>query len=96
MFSAATKVFMYDADNFKGRGLPISARYGKDCRYALALYVDGEKVLLANPRINGWTHCNPVICFRGKEKKTYHVEVRMQPGDEDKDFTILGFGYVED
>lgn len=59
------------------------------------VYVDGEKVLFANPRINGWTHCNPAICFRGREKKTYHVEVRMQPGDEEKDFTILGFGYVE-
>lgn len=60
------------------------------------VYVDGEKVLLANPRINGWTHCNPAICFRGREKKSYHVEVIMQPGDENKDFTILGFGYVED
>ncbi len=60
------------------------------------VFVDGEKVLLANPKLNGWTHCNPAICFRGRERKTYHVEVRMQPGDEDKDFTILGFGYVED
>lgn len=60
------------------------------------VYVDGEKVLFANPRVNGWTHCNPLICFRGREKKQYHVEVRMQPGDEEKAFTILGFGYVED
>ena len=59
------------------------------------VFVDGEKVLLANPHINGWTHCNPLICFRGRERKKYHVEVRMQPGDENKDFTILGWGYVE-
>ena len=59
------------------------------------VYVDGEKVLTANPRLVGWIHCDPVICFRGKPKKTYHVEVKMQPGDEDKEFTILGFGYVE-
>lgn len=59
------------------------------------VYVDGEKVLLADPHINGWTHDNAQICFRGREKKCYHVEVRMQPGDEEKDFTILGFGYVE-
>lgn len=58
------------------------------------VYVDGEMVLFADPRINGWTHCNPRICFRGREEKSYHVEVRMQPGDEEKDFTILGFGYV--
>ncbi len=59
------------------------------------VYVDGEKVLFADPHINGWTHCNPLICFRGRESKKYHVEVRMASGDEDKDFTILGFGYVE-
>lgn len=59
------------------------------------VFVDGEKVLIADPKVNGWTHCNPLICFRGREKKKYHVEVRMCPGDENKDFTILGFGYVD-
>ena len=59
------------------------------------VFVDGEKVLLADPHLNGWTHCNPLICFRGRERKSYHVEVRMVPGEEGKDFTILGFGYVE-
>lgn len=59
------------------------------------VWVDGEKVLTVDPRKNGWTHCNPLICFRGRECKQYHVEVRMAPGDEDKWFTILGFGYVK-
>ena len=59
------------------------------------VYVDGEKVLTYDPHQVGWTHCNPVIIFRGKECKNYHVEVRMCAGDEKKDFTILGFGYVE-
>ena len=59
------------------------------------VYVDGEKVLTYDPHQVGWTHCNPVIVFRGKERKNYHVEVRMCEGDEKKDFTILGFGYVE-
>ncbi len=59
------------------------------------VYVDGEKVLTADPHINGWTHCNPLICFRGRGRKTYHVEVKPAPGQEDKDFTILGFGYVK-
>lgn len=58
------------------------------------VWVDGEKVLDADPHVNGWTHCNPAICFRGSERKTYHVEVRMAPGQEDKDFTILGWGVV--
>lgn len=59
------------------------------------VFVDGEEVLLADPKINGWTHCNPLICFQGRERKTWHVEIKMQPGDEDKEFTILGFGIVD-
>ena len=59
------------------------------------VWADGEKVLVADPHINGWTHCNAVICFRDKECGPHHVEIRMVDGDEDKEFTILGFGYVE-
>ncbi len=58
------------------------------------VWVDGEKVLHADPHVNGWTHCNAQICFKGRERKKYHVEVKMAPGMEDKDFTILGFGVV--
>ncbi len=58
------------------------------------VFVDGEEVLLADPKVNGWTHCNPLICFQDRERRTWRVEVRMQPGDEDKEFTILGFGIV--
>lgn len=58
------------------------------------VWADGEKVLFADPHINGWTHCNAVICFREKERKSHHVEVRMAEGQADKKFTILGFGYV--
>ena len=57
--------------------------------------VDGERVLSVNPRLVGWTHCNALICFRGRERRKYHVEVRMQKGEEEKNFTVLGFGYVE-
>lgn len=59
------------------------------------VWVDGKHVLTADPHVNGWTHCNPLICFRGAPRRQYHVEVRMAPGDENKEFTILGFGYVE-
>lgn len=57
-------------------------------------YVDGEKVRTIDPKEVGWTHCNALILFRGGEKKQHHVEIRMKAGDEDKPFTILGFGYV--
>lgn len=57
-------------------------------------YIDGEKVRNIDPREVGWTHCNALILFRGGERKQHHVEIHMQAGDEDKQFTILGFGYV--
>lgn len=60
------------------------------------LCVDGEPVLTLDPKKNGWTHCNAVICFRELERKKRRVEIRMLPGEEDKEFTILGFGYVEE
>lgn len=69
-----------------------SADIGVGCAQ---VWADGEKVLDADPHINGWTHCNAVICFREKERKSHHVEVRMAKGQSDKKFTILGFGYVE-
>lgn len=58
------------------------------------VFVDGEKVLTVDPRKNGWTHCNPLICFADRKQALYHVEVKMAAGDENKDFTILGFGVV--
>lgn len=69
-----------------------SADIGVGCA---EVWADGEKVLFADPHINGWTHCNAVICFKEKERKSHHVEVRMAEGQADKKFTILGFGYVE-
>ena len=60
------------------------------------VYVDGELVLTVDPHIVGWQHCNSLICFRDREEKSYHVEVKMKKGDEDKKFTILGWGYVRE
>lgn len=58
------------------------------------IFVDGTLVLSADPHEVGWTHCNPVIILRAAENKVHHVEIKMAPGDEEKEFTILGFGVV--
>jgi len=58
------------------------------------VFVDGEHVMTADPRLVGWTHCDPVIILRGAKRKIHHVEITMAEGCEDKDFTILGFGVV--
>lgn len=59
------------------------------------IFVDGEKARVIDPREVGWVHCNALILFRGMERKKHHVEIRMAEGDEEKQFTILGFGYVD-
>lgn len=59
------------------------------------IFVDGEKVRVIDPREVGWVHCNALILSRGMERKKHHVEIRMAEGDEEKQFTILGFGYVK-
>ena len=58
------------------------------------VYVDGRKVLDADPLAIGWTHCNPLIILNGAEVGLHEVEVKMAKGFEDKKFTILGFGVV--
>ena len=58
------------------------------------VYVDGQKVYYADPRVNGWTHCNAAIILRNAPKKLHQVEIKLAEGSENKKFTILGFGVV--
>nr|WP_150268104.1 SGNH/GDSL hydrolase family protein [Paenibacillus tepidiphilus] len=59
------------------------------------IYVDGVLFRTADPHENNWTHCNPLILFQHKERREHRIEIRMAPGEEEKCFTILGFGYTE-
>ena len=59
------------------------------------VFVDGKEVLTADPHDNGWTHCNPRILFKNRPCAEHLIEIAMAPGEEEKKFTILGFGYVE-
>lgn len=56
------------------------------------IFVDGLLTKTINPHDVGWTHANAYIIHEGKESSKHHVEVKMHEGDEDKLFTILGFG----
>lgn len=71
---------------FKDSG---SAEVGK-----AEVLVDGQPVLTADPHVNNWTHCNAVILFQEQQSREHAVEIRMAEGDQDKSFTILGFGYT--
>ncbi|MDO3411866.1 SGNH/GDSL hydrolase family protein [Saccharibacillus sp. CPCC 101409] len=59
------------------------------------VYVDGALKLTADPHENNWTHCNPAILYMKQTAAEHTVEIRIAPGDEDKRFTILCFGYTE-
>lgn len=59
------------------------------------VFLDGEKIYLADPKINGWVHCNPKILFDEAESRTHVIEIKMLEEDKEKTFTILGFGYVK-
>lgn len=59
------------------------------------VFVDGSLNMTADPKRVGWTHCSSAILFQGERTETHKIEIRMKEGDEDKKFTILGFGYVE-
>ncbi|AIQ46630.1 acyl-CoA thioesterase [Paenibacillus sp. FSL R7-0273] len=55
--------------------------------------VDGRPVLTADPHVNNWTHCNAVLLYHQQTSSEHTVEITMADGDQDKCFTILGFGY---
>ncbi|CAM4288025.1 SGNH/GDSL hydrolase family protein [Paenibacillus typhae] len=70
---------------FKDSG---SASFGK-----AEIRLDGKQVLTADPHENNWTHCNAVIVYQQETSGEHTVEITMSGGDQDKCFTILGFGY---
>ena len=56
------------------------------------IYVDDKLAFTADPLVNGWNHCNPQIILNETESAKHVVKIVMHPGDEEKAFTILGFG----
>ncbi len=59
------------------------------------VYVDGDYCLTADPHINNWQHCNAVILFVEKERKEHKIRIEIAEENLEKQFTILGFGFVE-
>lgn len=60
------------------------------------VYVDGELVkTLEGNSSDGWNNPVAECVFRQDEAASHTVEIRMAEGDEDKEFAILCFGFVE-
>jgi len=66
-----------------------SSRFGK-----AMVTIDGEKNRILDPVEAGWVHCHTTVLFNKQESARHRVEITMAPGDEEKTFTILGFGMV--
>lgn len=72
---------------FKDSG---SAEFGR-----AMVTIDGEKHRILDSREAGWTHCHTTVLFNKQTPARHRVEITMVPGDEEKVFTILGFGVVK-
>ena len=72
---------------FKDSG---SSEFGK-----ALVTIDGEKHRMLDPTEAGWTHCHTTVLFNRQENTRHRIEITMAPGEEDKVFTILGFGVVK-
>jgi lysophospholipase L1-like esterase len=58
------------------------------------VYVDGEKLKTLDPHQVNWTHCHATLLYDHEKSEQHEIEIKMQEGEEDKQFTILGFGYT--
>lgn len=58
------------------------------------IFIDGKRVKTLDPHKNNWTHCNAVILYKDAVCMEHIVEIKMAPDNQDKYFTILGFGYT--
>ncbi|MEH7095741.1 SGNH/GDSL hydrolase family protein [Neobacillus vireti] len=58
------------------------------------IYVDGQHIKTADPHEVNWTHCNAVILYHEDVCGEHQVEIKMASNNEEKCFTILGFGYT--
>ncbi|HKL98653.1 MAG TPA: SGNH/GDSL hydrolase family protein [Mobilitalea sp.] len=78
----------------KSKNLVLIFKDSGDTNFGTAdVYVDGKYLKTLNPHYNNWVHCNPVILYQLDTCGEHEIEVKMSPDNEDKCFTILGFGY---
>ena len=54
-----------------------------------------RSVKTINPLDNGWNHCNAQIIIDEEKSAEHEVIIRMAEGNEEKKFTILGFGVTK-
>ena len=69
---------------FKDSG---SSEYGR-----AEIYADGCFVRRIDPHEVGWTHANAAVLIRDRKTSGHEIIIKMTDGDDNKKFSILGFG----
>lgn len=59
------------------------------------VYVDGEFLKTLDPLVVGWNHSTALIIVDQTETTQHRICFKMHPQDEDKNFTIQGFGVIQ-
>ena len=58
------------------------------------VFVNDVYCMTADPHKNNWLHCNAVLLFWETESRSHKVRITVTEEDQNKKFTILGFGYT--
>lgn len=58
------------------------------------VYMDGRYQMKADPHVNNWLHCNVAIILNERQSGKHTVRIEVDQESREKNFTILGFGYV--
>ena len=56
--------------------------------------VDGTVTRVIDPLEVGWNHCTAYVVYESDTAAEHEIEISMEEGEEEKAFTILGFGYT--
>ncbi len=59
------------------------------------VYIDGEKIGSYNGhQENGWNNPITVVLLKEEQAAEHRIEIKMAKGNEEKEFTIMAFGYT--
>lgn len=63
---------------------------------SMDLYVDGQKKkTISGYSASGWNNATPEVLFTESEAEVHTIELKMSADSENKEFTLIGFGYSE-
>lgn len=74
--------------------IPVGNHY-TDTFGSAEVYIDGQLTLTLDGKTSGgWNNSNVVLILDEETVGEHTIEIRMVEGQEDKEFTILAFGYT--